>query len=78
MWTSAGTVYQYSVNLRTQYRYVLIKYWYIVFTQYRIHVTIIECLSCTCAVPVSLICSQLFGVKAHGCISLFYVCYSLV
>ena len=39
------------------------------------HITIIECLPCTCAVPVSLICSQLFVVKAYGCVSLFYVCY---
>ena len=38
-------------------------------------IRIVWCISCTCAVPVALICSQLFGVKTYNCVSLFYVCY---
>ena len=44
------------------------------------HIAIIEYLSCTCAVPVSLTCGQLFGVKTYSCVSLLYVysCTSLI
>ena len=42
----------YSVSIST---------WLIVSIQYRMH--IVECISCICAVPVSLIRSELFGVK---------------
>jgi len=38
------------------------------------HIVITECIiPCTRAVPVSLICSQLFGVKTYSCVSLFCV-----
>jgi len=35
----------------------------IALTQYGMHNIVLECISCTFAVPVSLICDQLFGVK---------------
>jgi len=48
------------------------------FTQYHnywIHIAVIECISCTRAVLVSLFCGQLFGVKTYSYVSLIYICY---
>ena len=84
--TSAGTIYQYCnifpiylLNIHIDIYYLNIDN-YIISTNYRMHIAIIECVSCTCTVPVSLICGQVFGVKMYSFVSLFYVysCTSLI
>ena len=79
--TSAETIYQYCnifpiylLNIHIDIYYLNINN-YIISTNYRMHIAIIECVSCTCTVPVSLIFGQLVRVKTYSKLSLFYIRY---
>ena len=73
------TIKQYIANLPTQYpyQYVIIKYLYLILTQFWRHIKTIDCISCPFAVSVLLICGQLFKLRTYSCVSLFYVCYCI-
>ena len=67
-----STLYLLNVHVDMSYLNILLKYRYIVSINYRMHITIIECIFCTC---ISSIRGQVFGVKTYSCVSLFYVCH---
>jgi len=77
--TSAGTIYQYCNRLPIYLLNIHIDMSYlnidndIISTNYRMHIAIIECISCTCTVPVSLTCGQVFGVSVQFCEPVLYI-----